>query len=1116
MQVTDPVQSQLEKLRQSLEVLEAQRALLGDAIMPALEAVRLQMAALEAKAAAVHLPTEERRIVTVLFTDIVGSTSLAENLDPEDWRQVVGAVHEMAGKYIQQKNGDVVQYLGDGLLALFGARQSGERDPENAILAALSIQHAVPNLKNTQPVQLRVGIHTGLVVLGEMGSDAKREFTATGDAMNVAARLQSAAPPGGILISHDTYRYVPGLFDLTPQSPIRVKGKSESIQTYIVHRAKPRPFRMETRGVAGVETQTVGREAEWSRLQAAIAETFDRCKVVWAQLIGEPGMGKSRLVQDTLGYLNVLPLQALLFRARAFQGDEKQAFGLIRRMWFDQFQIAEDIPLAEAEEKWLGGFRALRGPGFDEEAHALGLLVGLDFAASPHIRALRNDPVQVKGRALVVSRTLLAAMRAQAPVVILLEDLHWVDPSSLEYLQQVLLQDQESSQGLFVLATARPEWNAPTGLTGHPGYMQIDLGALSEKASRALAAKLLERVQDLPEHVIQTVAARSEGVPYFAEEIVNWFLDRGIVDAHAEPWHFDPARFEESPLPATLQHLLLTRLSGLHEAQRAALQRGSVFGRHFWEGGLEAMGVHEPHVTLEQLEPQNLVHLQQKASLVEEREWSFHHALLREVTYESVLKRERKALHKIAATWLEAQARETGRLDEFATVLAEHAERAGDTDEAANWLLQAGERAKARSALVEARRLYDRVLELVPTTDVDRRWSALLGRCDVLGRLGDTQGHGEGVAALLELAKQMGDAQLAQAHFRHAVYLDARGEYREALQAYDTALAPAWRASDHGLGSLILACKLICQNRLGDVDGAKDTAAQVLERAYEIDDISAAKTLSNLAAYYVESGDLASAAHFHSEEMAHYHQLGDRAGEAHALNNLGYDYSCLGMPESACSCLEQAIPIYEATGLQRELAYARLNLGLAYWRKGDYRGAQGELVGVQNELAAIGDRYAIAAGKSYLALVLESAGEIERPSDFFAQARDIYASIGVTGLAMDAGAGLARLAYRRGNLEQAKELALVVWGHLQEHGPRGMEFPLRAFQTCADIFQAAGDLDLARHAIEEGYRELVRQSDKISNAEWRQSFAENLPEHRAMTERHRQMTLNLTRPSSTS
>jgi tetratricopeptide (TPR) repeat protein len=249
--------------------------------------------------------------------------------------------------------------------------------------------------------------------------------------------------------------------------------------------------------------------------------------------------------------------------------------------------------------------------------------------------------------------------------------------------------------------------------------------------------------------------------------------------------------------------------------------------------------------------------------------------------------------------------------------------------------------------------------------------------------------------------------------------------------------------------------------------------------------------------------------------MALYHHLGDRAGEAHALNNLGYDYTCLGMPEAACTRLEQAIPIYEATGLQRELTYAHLNLGLAYWRKEDYRTAQEELTDVQKELVAIGDPYAFAAGQAYLALVLESAGETERSSQCFAQARDIYASIGVKGLAVDAGAGLARLTYRRGNLEQAKELALVVWSHLQEHGPQGMEFPLRAFQTCADIFQAAGDLDLSRAAVEEGYRELVRQTDKISNAEWRQAFAENLPEHRAMTERHRQMTLNLTRPSST-
>jgi hypothetical protein len=257
----------------------------------------------------------------------------------------------------------------------------------------------------TQPrIQMRVGLHTGLVLMGFIGSDVKREFSAFGDAVNVAARLHGVAPVDGVIISHDTYRYVRGVFDLTPQPPLMVKGKSAPIQTYIVQRARPRPFRTVTRGVAGIEIQTIGREAELKKIQTAFETVCRNRTVTWVQIIGEPGMGKSRLLSDARDALDLRPERFRWLRARAFQGDEKHAFMLVRRMWFDRFQIAEDSPLAEAEARWLDQFAALRGPDQEEAAQALGLLLGLPFHDSPAIRALRRDPAQVKGRAYVVSR----------------------------------------------------------------------------------------------------------------------------------------------------------------------------------------------------------------------------------------------------------------------------------------------------------------------------------------------------------------------------------------------------------------------------------------------------------------------------------------------------------------------------------------------------------------------------------------------------------------------------------------------------------------------------------------------------------------------------------------
>jgi class 3 adenylate cyclase len=294
-------------------------------------------------------PGEERRMVSILFVDIVGSTSIAGKLDPEEWRQVIKKIHTAVGETITTHHGIVAQFLGDGLLAFFGSRETSEHDPENAIRAALEAMSKITSLPLTEKVQLRAGIHTGLVVVGELGDAAHSEFTASGDAVNLAARMQSAAPAGGILISHDTYRYVRGVFDLTPHPPLSVKGKSEPVQTYLVRRAKPRPFRSVTRGVAGIETRTIGRTAEMQALQDAYLRAYQGHGLVWVQLISDPGVGKSRLVVDLMDWLDLREETFRLLRARAFPDDVNQPFALIQRIWFDRFQISDDAPLEAAQ-----------------------------------------------------------------------------------------------------------------------------------------------------------------------------------------------------------------------------------------------------------------------------------------------------------------------------------------------------------------------------------------------------------------------------------------------------------------------------------------------------------------------------------------------------------------------------------------------------------------------------------------------------------------------------------------------------------------------------------------------------------------------------------------------
>ena len=1105
------IPAQLDQLRQAMAVFEAQRQALGDAAVDAaLEGLRQRMASLETQAAAQPAPAEERRVVTILFTDVVGSTALAERLDPEEWRQIVEALHATVGTNIQRHHGMVVQYLGDGLLALFGARTSTERDPEDAILAALDAQAAVAGMQLAHPVRIRVGIHTGLVVVGDLGGDEKKEFTATGDAMNLAARLQGAAPPGGVLISHDTYQHVRGVFTVTPQPPLPVKGKQEPVQTYLVRRVKPRSFRAVLRGVAGIQTRTIGRDRELRQLQATYLDAFENRRLVWTQVVGEAGIGKSRLLDDLRDWSELRPELLRLLRARAYAGDARQPFSLIRRMWFDRFQIAEDAPLAQAEAKWVERFQELGRTAEVEPAHALGLLVGLPFADSPHIGAMRGDPVQVKGRAFVVSRDLLQRIRQEQPILLLLEDLQWVDASSWEYLTQVLLADAPSDEGLhgtLVLAAARPEWTPPEELLRYARYVPIELQPLSEEATRELVAELLQRVEGVPGDVVRLIVERSEGVPYFAEEMVNWFVDRGIVDRTREPWRFVPARLKETPLPTTLQHLLLTRLSALNDGERALLQRGAIFGRNFWAGGLEALGVRRPAALLGPLQPRGFVEAQPESSFEGEVEWSFHHTLLRDVTYESVLKRERAGLHKAAAAWLQEQAQRAGRLDEFAGLLGEHAERASEMTAAADWYLRAGERAKARGATAEARKFLDRALELLPPIDRERRWRALVGREEVLGILGEPDAWRADVAALLDLAEALDDDnRRAEVYYHQAEYARQTGDYRAGLRAADDAVAAARRAGNHVIEVQALSVKMRAQARLGDVGAAGQTAEEALARAQDLgDDATLARTLARVGAFYNEAGDAAKALHLGRLQVEIDHRLGNRAQEAAGLGDMGFKYVSLGLYRLARVTLEQALALDDAIGARRSRAYALQNLGLASFRTGDARAARRILDQSLSEMVAVNDAFGRAGTLFYLGLVLEQAGDTSGAKRRFEEASGISTDLGARAFAVDCWAGLARCALAQAQQDEARRHATDIQNYLREHGAKGLEAPVWAHQTCADIFDALNEPELARSAVEAGYRELMDRAGKISEPEWRKSFLENVAEHRAIVEMREQM-----------
>ncbi|MGB8644848.1 MAG: AAA family ATPase, partial [Anaerolineae bacterium] len=981
------------------------------------------------------------------------------------------------------------------------------------------------NAQFPNPVlQLRIGIHSGPVVTGEIGTDTHREFTATGAAMNLASRLQVAAPPGGILISHETYRYVRGIFDVTQQPLLTVKGKSEPVRTYLVRRAKERPFRATVRGVEGLDVTTVGREQESDRLQQVYLDAFEGQRVVWAQLLGDPGIGKSRLLNDMNDWIELRPETVRLLRARASEGDEKQPYALVRKLWFDRFQIAEDAPLAQAEAKWVARFRELWGQGeqaaVDERAHSLGLLVGLPFQASPYIGAMRDAPRQVKGRALVVSRELLGRLRRVQPVVILLEDLHWIDVSSWEYLEEVLLKDpgtrepaERDKNGLFILATARPEWKPSETLTrlawdgaarrllpsALPAVSIISLGPLSEAATRSLLGELLQRVDSVPEAVVEDLVTRAEGVPYFAEELVNWFIDRGIIDTRQSQWQFVAERLEESSLPATLHHLLLTRLLNLQEPERLALQRGAIFGRHFWSGGVDSLGGHDSEQMLKRLRLRYLVEPQSESAFEGETEWRFRHALLREVTYESVLKRDRARLHGSAARWLETQAERAGRLDEFSGLIGEHWERAGETHVAASWYLLAGERAQAASALTEAKHFFDRALERLPEQDLASRWRVLQGREVVLNLRGERAAQKADLDALLALADRLNDDnRRALVQLRWTSWMSRRGDYPAVLQAVDAAIAAAQRAENRGLQVEGLGRKVAALARLGDIAAGREAAEEVVTLVQGVEDAVAVHALADVATYYLEPGDIARAVPLYIMAAERAGRARDRQGQSIALGNLGNSYALLGLYPEARTALEQSLAHGEAIGDRRAGAYNLLNLGYVAWRSDDGEMAQRLEEQSLAEMTAVGDAFGRAVNLLYLGYVAEQAHDCTQAVRRLTEAREALVQLGMNARAVEAVAGLARCALADGRLDEARQLAVEIWNHLCKHGPEGLESPSQVYVSIINIFDSAGDVDLVREIVDAGYAELMARAAKISKPEWRQSFLENVEENCAL------------------
>jgi len=577
-----------EQIAAAIAALEAQRALLGDAVIEmALTPLRNELHVRQARAVR-QLPAQQLKQVSVLFVDVVGSTTLSQQLDPEEICAVMDDALSRATAVVQARRGKVLQYAGDNLLAAFGADGAGEDDAERAVHCGLELLELGRTLGSEVQTRhghagfdVRVGVHTGGVLLGG-GVDA--EGTIRGIAVNIAARMEQTAPAGALRISHDTYAQVRGMFEVDAQAPLAVKGVDVPVTSYLVRRAKPRQYRIGTRGIEGVATKMIGRDSELEQLQTAFKRLFEERRFAAVTVVAEAGVGKSRLLYEFEAWSEAHPESFFLLRGRATPSTGTQAYGLLRDIIAWRFQIADDDSVEAAKKKMEDGIVPLfvhdDGPDLAEgHAHLLGHLIGIDWRNSRHIRGIVDDPRQIRNRAFHAAGQLFRRISSDdsnrsdgadgatgaTPVLLQLEDLHWADGESLDFLNY--LAEVERDVPLLVLAFTRPtlferrtDWGNAEGL-----HQRIDLHPLGKDMSQRLANELLKKLPEIPVALRELLTGSAEGNPLYMEELVKMLIDQGTIETGGanQPWKVNADRLRVTNVPSTLTGVLQTRLDGV-------------------------------------------------------------------------------------------------------------------------------------------------------------------------------------------------------------------------------------------------------------------------------------------------------------------------------------------------------------------------------------------------------------------------------------------------------------------------------------------------------------------------------------------------------------------------
>ena len=839
---------------------------------------------------------DERRVATVLFADLVGYTAMSEARDPEQVKNFVDSCFERLVADITAFGGRVDKIIGDAIVALFGAPVAHEDDAERAVRAALRMQETLERASHELgiSIQMRVGVNTGEVLVGALRSGG--DYTAMGDVVNTASRLQTAAAPGAVLVGATTHAATRRVVQYEALDPIQVKGREEPVAVFrAVDALAPPGYRPERN-----RATLIGREAELGLLTSSVDNVVRNARASLLLVLGEAGVGKSRLAEELAARAGC-DHNALILEGRCVPYGEANVWWPVADALRHGCGIRSSDPASVAIGMALDAVRTALGEeagSTEVERVHQGLLFLMGYESD--LRGI--DPTRAREEAMAAVVTFADRFSAQRPVVVVLSDLHWADDIVLELVDTLL--QRLASRRFVVLATARQaieeRWHPPHG---RHNLVVLTLDPLTSEAASALLCELAGA--DLGADLADALLARSGGNPFFLEELVTLLADAGVVGSEG-----GTANGSHSvDLPDTLRGLVAARLDGLSASERRVLDDCAVLGRRGAIGAIEVMsskhsGIDDPLPILRSLEEKELILLSGQG---ESAKWTFRSDLVREVAYSTLTKADRARAHQGIAMWMEAH-EDTSRdavvdrithnyvrAAELAHELGPVPDLADDLEERAlQWIERAAARATQSELPVVADRLYSEGLRLMAGVHGRRHRQFLTGRAKAL-------------AGERELAPARADAEAAIAECRQA--------------------GPEGRAD---LGRALLALAEIEQkeSRWTESEVLLADAREVFEAVGDASGAAEVLRLLGFGALFRHEYDTATG--LLEDAMARFEALGDRRGVAWALQNLAWCAFYSGRAEEAEGLLRRAAGTFEELGDLGGLAWAN---GLLAWTR---------------------------------------------------------------------------------------------------------------------------------------------------------------------------------------